>query len=114
MSKAIEELAKQYAEDMCPAEYYIDAVNDEERNFDMSIYIDDTKSVLDWLFKKPLASRLTDAEKERIREMYDDANTYCEIMFISEENEETLASYNDQRHFLEEIFGKEFFKEDKL
>lgn len=114
MSKTIEELAKQYAEYMCPAEDYSGGISDEERNFDMSVCIDDAKSVLGWLFNKPLIQRLTEAEKERIIEMYDDANTYCESVFISEENEETWSSYNEQRHFLEEIFGKEFFKEDKL
>lgn len=54
MNEIIEELARQYAEDMCPEEDYRNgALNfDEERNNDMAIYIDDAKCVLDWLFKK--------------------------------------------------------------
>ena len=58
MSK-IEELAKEYAEDMCPIGDYCGGVYDEQRNSDLPIYTDDAKSVLSWLFSKPLASRLT-------------------------------------------------------
>ena len=46
MDKTIEELAKQYAEDMCSAEDYNGGISDKERNFDMSVCIDDAKSVL--------------------------------------------------------------------
>ena len=67
MSKTIEELAKQYAEDMCPVGDYCGGVYDEQRNSDLPIYIDDAKSVLNWLFAKPLRDRLTEAEREAVR-----------------------------------------------
>lgn len=54
MDKIIEELAKQYAEDMCPAEEYRNGTFyfDEERNTDMSVCFGEAKSVLRWLFNK--------------------------------------------------------------
>lgn len=67
MSKTIEELAKQYAEDMCPIGDYWGGIYDGQRNSNLPIYFDDAKSVLTWLFAKPLAQRLTPEEKERVR-----------------------------------------------
>lgn len=67
MTKTIEELAKQYAEDMCPIGDYCGGIYDEQRNSDLPIYFDDAKSVLTWLFAKPLAQRLTPEEKERMK-----------------------------------------------
>lgn len=67
MTKTIEELAKQYAEDMCPIGDYCGGIYDEQRNSDLRIYFDDAKSVLTWLFAKPLAQRLTPEEKERMK-----------------------------------------------
>lgn len=72
MDKTIEELAKQYAEDMCSAEDYNGGISDKERNFDMSVCIDDAKSVLGWIFDKPIASRMTEAEKAMVRKEYAD------------------------------------------
>lgn len=102
MTKIIEELAKQYAEDMCPIGDYCGGVYDEQRNSDIPIYTDDAKSVLEWLFAKPLALRLTPKEKERVRREYDSTYPFdidCGVtnMLI--------------RGMLERIFGKDFFKE---
>lgn len=102
MSKTIEELAKQYAEDMCPIGDFCGGVYDEQRNSDLPIYIDDAKSVLRWLFDKPLIDRMTAEEKERMRKEY--ANTYpldpdCGVANILIQG------------VLERIFGKDFFKE---
>lgn len=104
MNKTIEELAKAYAEDMCPIGDYCGGIYDEQRNSDLPIYTDDAKSVLSWLFAKPLTQRLTSEEKEMIRKEY--ANTYpldpdCGVANILIQG------------VLERIFGKEFFKEDK-
>ncbi len=105
MSKTIEELANQYAEDMCPAQNYIDSVLANERNNDMAVCRDDAKCVLDWLFNKPLASRLTEAEKAMVRKEY--ADTYP--------NDVDRGIVNISKAcLLVRIFGKEFFKEDKL
>lgn len=111
MSKTIEELAKQYAKDMCSAEDYSGGISDKERNFDMSVCRDDAKCVLDWLFKKPLASRLTEAEKEMVMEEYSDNKCLIESPSLSYVQREVFQKINET---LEHIFGKEFFKEDKL
>lgn len=112
MSKTIEKLAKQYAEDMCPVEEYRNGTIyfDEERENDMSIYIDDAKCVLDWLFNKPLASRLTEAEKERVMKTYKAMSDYGKKKDVMCAD---CANYV-ARVGLERIFGKEFFEEDKL
>lgn len=105
MSKTIEELAKQYAEDMCPVGDYCGGVYDEQRNSDLPVYTDDVKSVLSWLFAKPLASRMTSEEKARVRKEY--ANTYpldhdCGVANILIQG------------VLERIFGTDFFKGGRM
>lgn len=121
MSKAIEELAKQYAEFMCPVGDYCGGIYDEQRNSDIPIYTDDAKSVLSWLFAKPLASRLTAEEKERVRVIYNE-----ELVMAQHFHAKAKAS-NDvscRQHYyglrepyislmklLERIFGADFFKE---
>lgn len=102
MSKIIEELAKQYAEDMCPIGDYCGGVYDEQRNSDLPVYTDDAKSVLHWLFDKPLIDRMAAEEKEMVRKEY--ANTYpldpdCGVANILIQG------------VLERIFGADFFKE---
>ena len=111
MSKTIEEAAEQYAEDMCSAEDYSGGISDKVRNFDLSVCRYDAKCVLDWLFKKPLASRLTEAEKEMVREDYSDNKCLIESVSLSYVQREVFSKINE---VLEHIFGKEFFKEDKL
>lgn len=103
MTKTIEELAKQYAEDMCPVGDYCGGVYDEQRNCDLPIYIDDAKSVLEWLFNKPLVSRLTAEEKERVRTKYNAAK-----IGATEFDSPECADLMD---ILEDIFGADFFKE---
>lgn len=105
MTKTIEELAKQYAEDMCPVGDYCGGVYDEQRNSDLPIYTDDAKSVLEWLFEKPLASRLTPAEKERVRTKYNAAK-----IGATEFDSPECADLMDM---LEDIFGADFFKEEE-
>lgn len=104
MSKTIEELAKQYADDMCPIGDCCGGVYDEQRHSDLSIYTDDAKSVLSWLFGKPLASRLTAEEKERVKAKY---------WAAAKDNAGLGKAWNQCRMcvILESIFGKDFFKE---
>lgn len=121
MSKTIEELAKQYAEDMCPIGDFCGGVYDEQRNSDLPIYIDDAKSVLRWLFDKPLIDRMTAEEKERMRKTYKG-----ELEFASSYQRKANSCCNWQRrmdyeasrdiaksraNILESIFGADFFKE---
>lgn len=107
MSKTIEELAKQYAEDMCPIGDYCGGVYDEQRHSDLPIYVDDAKSVLSWLFTKPLASRLTAEEKERVRKVY--RRNCAEI--AKHGNDVITAHSEGVMHALELFFGTDFFKE---
>ena len=103
MDNTIEELAKQYAEYMCPVGDYCGGVYEEQRNSDLPIYIDDAKSVLEWLFNKPLAQRLTAEEKERMRTKYNGAK-----IGATEFDSPECADLMD---ILEDIFGADFFKE---
>ena len=98
----IEELARQYADDMCPVGDYCGGVYDEQRNSDLPIYTDDAKSVLSWLFTKPLASRLTAEEKERVR-------TYHKL--AHDGYWECNSANKAVVKVLESIFGADFFKE---
>lgn len=106
MTKTIEELAKQYADDMCPIGDYCGGVYDEQRNSDLPIYADDAKSVLSWLFDKPLASRLTAEEKEQIRFAHKMAKDFAERV-----NPMSAEVFKAQYILLEAIFGADFFKE---
>lgn len=123
MSKTIEEYAKQYAEDMCPIGDYCGGVYDEQRNSDLPIYIDDAKSVLSWLFAKPLRDRLTAEEKERARKMYKGELEFAQFYqrkANSCRNQQCRTDYEASRdiaksraNMLESIFGKEFFTDKK-
>lgn len=103
MTKTIEELAKQYAKYQADEQGYGSM---KEWKQDVAIYYDDAKSVLSWLFGKPLATRMTPEEKERVRKEYwqaardwigvGDARGYCKTCIA-----------------LESIFGADFFKEGK-
>lgn len=104
MTKTIEELAKQYAEDMCPIGDYCGGVYDEQRHHDLPIYTDDAKFVLSWLFDKPLASRMTAEEKERIR-------TYHRL--ARDGYWECNCANKAVMKMLESIFGPDFFKEEE-
>lgn len=106
MGKTIGQLAKQYAEDMCPVGDYCGGVYDEQRNSDIPIYIDDAKSVLSWLFTKPLVQRLTAEEKEQIRFAHKTAKTFAERT-----NPMSAEVFKGQYFLLESIFGADFFKE---
>ena len=90
MTKTIEELAREYVNDVYSGD---------------TDFIDEAENVQTWLFAKPLYNRLTAEEKERVRKEY--SNTYpldpdCGIANILIQG------------VLERIFGKEFFKEDKV
>lgn len=109
MTKTIEELARQYAEFMCPVGDYCGGVYDEQRHSDLPIYADDAKSVLSWLFGKPLASRLTAPEKEMIRRIYEADKHLCEEAKDSVFRWSEI--YKGRYKLLESIFGADFFKE---
>lgn len=104
MTKTIEELAKQYAKYQTDEQGYGSM---EEWKQDVAIYYDDAKEILSWLFAKPLASRLTAEEKERVRKAHHDCHRYMEGNIKNH-----LAAY-DTCMTLESIFGSDFFKEER-
>lgn len=121
MTKAIAELAKQYAEDMCPIGDYCGGVYDEQRHSDLPIYADDAKSVLSWLFGKPLASRLTPEEKERVKVIYNEELGMAQHFHAKAKASNDISCrqhyyglrepYISRMKLLERIFGSDFFKE---
>lgn len=108
MTKTIEELAKQYAKYQTDEQGYGSM---EEWKQDVAIYYDDAKSVLSWLFAKPLASRMTAEEKERIKGYYSEAQGWLDEKTSFENPNEQLricaVAIQDR---LESIFGADFFK----
>lgn len=106
MDKKIEGLAREYAEYICPVGNYCGGVYDEQRNSDLPIYIDDAKSVLEWLFNKPLAQRLTAEEKESMIIAHKAAKQFHEAV-----PSPTNEVFKGQFMILESIFGKEMFNE---
>lgn len=95
MSKTIEELAEQYVKDVYNGD---------------TDFIDETESVLTWIFNKPLTQRLTDEDKERVMKTYKVMSDYGKKKDVMCAD---CANYV-ARVGLERIFGKEFFKEGKL
>lgn len=121
MSTTIEELARQYAEFMCPVGDYCGGIYDEQRNRDLPIYTDDAKSVLSWLFAKPLASRLTAEEKERVRANYADAKD-IHLRCVETMSRNHIADLHNEYNkglnmgimiVLKHLFGTDFFKEEE-
>lgn len=107
MSKTIDELAKQYAAYQTDEKGYGSMA---EWKQDVAIYYDDAKSVLSWLFAKPLASRLTAEEKERIKGYYTEAQCWLDEKISFENPNEVLKMCAVAiQAKLESIFGKDFF-----
>ena len=105
MTKTIEELAKQYAKYQTDEQGYGSM---EEWKQDVAIYYDDAKEVLSWLFGKPLASRLTAEEKERVRKAYKAMSDYGKNKGVECASCANYAA----RVWMERIFGSDFFKEE--
>lgn len=109
MGKTIEELAKQYAKHQTDEQGYGSM---EEWKQDVAIYYDDAKEVLSWLFAKPLYNRLTAEEKERVRAMYSEAQSWLdEKTSFDNPNEQLKICAVAIQDRLERIFGADFFKE---
>ena len=69
--------------------------------------MDDFKAGVSWLMQQPLADRLTDEEKEKVRAIYKD---YEELETYGEALSDRTAG-RMQCFTLEQIFGKELFNE---
>lgn len=109
MSKAIEEAAKEYADNAYyPAPDYDWYESDDEQMKD--VLVDTFKAGAKHVYDLPLAQRLTDAEKEMVRKTYKAMSDYGKKKDVVCAD---CANYAT-RVGLECIFGKEFFKEEKL
>lgn len=101
MSTTIEEAAREFADnaDYPAPDYDWSEGNDEQ----MKEYLSDTfKAGANYILSLPLASRMTEDEKERALREYDSTYPYdidCGVTNIL------------LRDMLERIFGKDFFKE---
>lgn len=105
MSKAIEELAKPIAKDFI-------VEHKGKINNDAPLTHECVQYTIERMFSVPLAQRLTDVEKESFRKMYKRIVVDVEN---SDSNDCIPASEMDcAMETLERIFGKNFFKEDKL
>lgn len=103
MAKTIEDVAKEYAEHRCPEKDY---GSERKRLHDLILCTNKAIDVLTWLFEKPLASRLTDSERERVRDYYEMAQSNSRMKFAGEDRYEQGAI-----DVLESIFGKELFND---
>lgn len=92
----LQQLAQQYAEDMCPIEDYTkgDYIDLEARNTELQIHRDDAKQVLRWLNKTHC---IVSREKVEEYDIADRANSYSWVMLSKED--------------ISDIFGKELFEE---
>ena len=90
MTKTIEEAARNYAKDKVGDYDYL--------GVEYEAYLDGNEDAVKWVMSLPLASRLTAAEKERVRKMYWQAAM------------DWVGVYD----VLEEIFGHEFFREGEV
>ncbi len=64
-----------------------------------------------WLMRQPLSDRLTDSEKENIRQLHKEATLFADGDSIHSV-EMSGAIYLGRLMMLEMIFGKDIFKED--
>lgn len=112
MTKTIEEAAretvrKEYLCEKCAWKENCDFCGGENTAFDCcecpaDSYEDGFKAGANYVYGLPLSSRLTEAEKERVRKEY--ANTYPNDIDCGVENMLIQG-------VLERIFGSDFFKE---
>ena len=109
MTKTIEELAREYVNDVYSGD---------------TDFIDEAENVQTWLFAKPLYNRLTAEEKERIKVIYNEELGMAQHFHLKAKASNDISCrqhyyalrepYISRMKLLERIFGKDFFKEDKV
>ena len=100
MAKTIEEMAREYAKVKVGDYDYLG--NEYEA------YLDGNEDAIKYVLSLPLSSRLTESEREKIRELYNhlkSALAYC--------HPSADRIVKDALHDLESIFGKSFYTETK-
>lgn len=117
MSKTIEELAKSIA---------IDFIREHKGkiNNDAPLTYECVQYTIERMFSKPLVQRLTDMQKEMVIMEYKEIQSNASFHEIKKETTKDQTAikfhsqckdfYVSQLKLLKRIFGKEFFKEDKL
>lgn len=120
MSKTVEELAKQYADELFAGDDLTDFDTQTEKNDAYVLCM----AFGNYLIEQPLSVRLTAEEKERVRKEY--ANILSRAAYYKSKMSKiddpicithhcnSLEFYVAQIKLMERIFGKEFFKEDKI
>lgn len=104
MSKTIEEAAREYAKSLWECGMYDNATPANEEDMRYAF-----KAGVSYASSLPLSSRLTPAEKERVRDEYDEARIFCENIDPCGEN---YAVYEAKKCLLQRIFGKEMFEKE--
>lgn len=102
MNKAIEEAAREFME-TAP----IEAVSPYYEEDMIEMFRGGTAHLL----SLPLSQRLTDEERERVRDAYNEA---VEIRKNADPMGSRFAFWDARKELLESIFGKEFFREGEV
>lgn len=112
MTKTIEEAAKDYAYDIGDSDW--------ERMRLQDAFMDGTN----YIMQLPLSSRLTAEEKERVRVLYKEELGMAQHFHLKAKASNDISCrqhyyglrepYISRMKLLERIFGKEFFKGDKI
>lgn len=102
MSKTIEELAKQFTDELFAGDDLTDFDTQTEKN---DAYVT-CMAFGNHLMEQPLSVRLTAEEKERVRKAYESISEYGK-----DKSEECASCANyAARVWMERIFGKELFE----
>lgn len=106
MTKSIEEAAKQFTDELFAGDDLNDFDTQTEKN---DAYVM-CMAFGNYLMEQPLASRLTDEEKERVRKIYAE----CEQIVMDDNPNlpaDKITEAGAKMQVLESIFGAELFKE---
>lgn len=106
MGKTIEELARQFTDELFAGDDLTDFDTQTEKN---DAYVT-CMTFGNYLMEQPLSVRLTAEEKERVREEYSDNKCLIESASLSYVQREVFQKINET---LESIFGADFFKEEE-
>lgn len=99
MNKAVEELAREYA--------YKKVGDYNYMGYKYEAYMSGAEDVFEWLLSQPIADRMTEIEKDKVRGLHACAVNALKCSFA---DNIMLAKIDCPQTLLEEIFGKEMFE----
>lgn len=100
MTKTLEEAAREYANKTVGDYNYM--------GYKYEAYMCGAEDTVKWLLSQPIANRMTEAEKDKFKEMYKIMSRKWRDEHLPAQEEMLLL---DKIVMLESIFGKDFFKE---